>query len=290
MSYSIHLFKLAQLNSEIKYIMHSINRSVPAYALPVIRDILSWQQEMVRSLDSWFAAIPPRPPGVSAEIVLLYKAKYHETMILLLRPSPGIPNPSDAVLDECFNHALGLLREFSELYAIGSLLYSRLVVHSIFVGALVMLNCIWKLPAAAARVPVEELISNFNTTQNILSSIGEHWSEAMRARDCVKELSTATIQRLLRTQPGQPQSSTPQPLYHSVQRSTGQAAIEGHADFHGAALHMTHSELNTGFDPSVSNSQFSNLFDDFLQGDFMGYSGMSDIDGLMWEIFNSAAP
>ncbi|CBF79773.1 uncharacterized protein ANIA_10976 [Aspergillus nidulans FGSC A4] len=290
MSYSIHLFKLAQLNSEIKYIMHSINRSVPAYALPVIRDILSWQQEMVQSLDSWFAAIPPQPPGVSAEIVLLCKAKYHETMILLLRSSPGIPNPSDAVLDECFNHALGLLRKFSELYTIGSLLYSRLAVHSIFVGALVMLNCIWKLPAAAARVPVDELISNFNTTQNILSGIGEHWSEAMRARDCVKELSTATIQRLLRTQPGQPQSSTSQPLYYPIHRSTGQAAIEGHADVHGAAIHVTHSELNTGFDPSASNSEFSNLFDDFLQGDFMGYSGMSDIDGLMWEIFNSAAP
>ncbi|KAL4746724.1 hypothetical protein BDW72DRAFT_210206 [Aspergillus terricola var. indicus] len=288
MSYSIHLFKLAQLNSEIKYIMHSINRGVPAYALPVIRDILSWQQEMVRSLDSWFAAIPPRPPGISAEIVLLCKAKYHETMILLLRPSPGIPNPSDAILDECFNHALGLLQGFSELYATGSLLYSRLVVHSIFLGTLVMLNCIWKLPAAAARVPVDELISNFNTTQNILSSIGEHWSEAMRARDCVKELSTATIQRLLRTQPAQTQPSTSQPQYHPVHSCHGQAAIEGHVDVQGTALQVAHGEIN--FDPSASISEFSNLFDDFLQGDFLGNSGMSDIDGLMWEIFNSAAP
>ncbi|KAL4738405.1 fungal-specific transcription factor domain-containing protein [Aspergillus similis] len=290
MSYSIHLFKLAQLNSEIKYIMHSINRGVPAYALPVIRDILSWQQEMVRSLDNWAAAIPPRPPRISTEIMILCKAKYHETMILLLRPSPGIPNPSDAILDECFNHALGLLREFSELYATGGLLYNRLVVHSIFLGTLVMLNCIWKLPAAAARVPVDELISKFNTAQNILSSIGEHWSEAMRARDCVKELSTATIQRLLRTQPGQPQSCTPQPQYHPVHRSHGQAAIEGHGDVHGDALHVAHGEINTVFDPSASISEFSNLFDDFLQGDSLGYSWMSDIDGLMWEIFNSAAP
>jgi hypothetical protein len=82
----------------------------------------------------------------------------------------------------------------------------------------------------------------------------------------------------------------PQPQYHPVHRSTGQAAIEGHADVHGAALHVTHGEINTGFDPSASNSEFSNLFDDFLQGEFLGYSGMSDIDGLMWEIFNSAAP
>ncbi|KAL5042344.1 hypothetical protein BDW71DRAFT_211283 [Aspergillus fruticulosus] len=288
-SYSIHLFRLAQLNSEIKYIMHSINRDVPAYALPVIRDILSWQQEMVRSLDSWLVAIPPQPPGVSAEIVLLCRAKYHETMILLLRPSPGIPNPSDAILDECFNHALALLREFSELYATGNLLYNRLVVHSIFLGTLVMLNCIWKLPTAAARVPVDGLISKFNTTQNILSSIGEHWSEATRTRDCIKELSTATIQRLLRMQPAQPRSSTPQPQQYPVDRSP-QIALEGNADFPAAALQMAPGEIDTNFDPSASTSEFSNLFDDFLQGDFLGWSGMSDLDGLMWEIFNSAAP
>ncbi|KAL4981023.1 putative Zn(II)2Cys6 transcription factor [Aspergillus desertorum] len=237
-SYSIHLFRLAQLNSEIRYIMHSINRDVPAYALPVIRDILSWQQEMVRSLDNWVAAIPPQPPGVSAEIVLLCRTKYHEIMILLLRPSPGIPNPSDAILDECFNHALALLREFSDLYAVGNLPYNRLVVHSIFLGTL------------------------FNTTQDILSSIGEHWPEATRARDCIKELSTVTIQRLLRMQPAQPLLSTPQPPQYPVDGSHGQVALEAHADVPAAALH----------------------------GDFLGWSGMSDIDGLMWEIINSAAP
>ncbi|RDW74464.1 uncharacterized protein DSM5745_07126 [Aspergillus mulundensis] len=303
-SSSIHLFKLAQLNSEIKYIMHSINREAPAYALPVIRDILTWQQGMVQSLDNWNAAIPPQTGGGSTEIVHLCRAKYHETMILLLRPSPGIPNPSDAILDECFNHALALLREFSELYATGNLLYNRLVVHSIFLGTLVMLNCIWKLPATAARVPVDELISKFNTTQNILSSIGEHWFEATRARDCIKELSTVTIQRLLKTQvtgaavaaqPSLPQPFTPLSQQYALGRTQGEGEVTSqpgnHGDFPVAPVHLAapDAEMHTSFDQSGSASEFSNLFDDFLQGDFPGWSGMSDIDGLMWEIFNSTA-
>jgi hypothetical protein len=41
----------------------------------------------------------------------------------------------------------------------------------------------------------------FNTAQNILSSIGEHWAEALSARDCIVQLSNVTIQRLLKSQP-----------------------------------------------------------------------------------------
>ncbi|KAL4903817.1 hypothetical protein BDW74DRAFT_185911 [Aspergillus multicolor] len=303
-SYSIHLFKLAQLNSEIKYIMHSVNREAPAYALPVVRDILTWQQEMVRSLDNWHATTPSRTGGGSAKIVLLCRAKYHETMILLLRPSPGIPNPSEAILDECFKHALDMLQVFSELYTTANLPYNRLVVHSIFLGTLVMLNCIWKLPATAARVPVDELISNFNAAQNILSSIGEHWSEATRVRDCIKELSTVTIQRLLKTQPtgtalaaqpAQTRPFTPISQGYAFDRSRRDGEVTSPSgnptDFPIAPVHLAplDADMQTTFDPSASTSEFSNIFDDFLQADFPGWSGMSDIDGLMWEIFNSSA-
>ncbi|KAL4884231.1 fungal-specific transcription factor domain-containing protein [Aspergillus karnatakaensis] len=298
-SCSIHVFKLAQLNSEIKYLMHSVNRDAPAYALPAIRDIQSWQQDMIESLDNWLLGIPHLPEA-GCEIVQLCKVKYHETMILLLRPSPGIPNPSQEILDKCFNHALSLLQEFSELYATGNLLYNRLVVHSIFLGTLVMLNCIWKLPLTAARVPVDDLISKFSTSQNILSSIGEHWSEATRARDCIKELSAVTIQRLLKTQPPAsviPRSALPSTVHHRDERQGSDPQQQYQIDrTYGEAALGTNSNVNTDLCPigethagaEASNSVFSNLFDDLLQGDFPGWGGMSDIDSIMWDMFNSA--
>ncbi|KAL4800319.1 fungal-specific transcription factor domain-containing protein [Aspergillus venezuelensis] len=297
-SYSIHLFRLARLNSEIKYIMHSVNRETPAYALPAVRNILTWQQDMMASLDNWFQTSPQQSSVIGKDIISLCKAKYHETMILLLRPSPGIPNPTNEILDECFNHALSLIQEYSELYASGDLLYSRLIVHSIFLGTLVMLNCIWKLPLTAARIPVDDLISKLNASQNILSSIGEHWLEATRARDCIRELSSATVQRLLKTptsgsaqalqitapvrQSYEQRLETDRPQQYQVENA--EPTTEGQ----NISMEGWSSGEEAGFEPNAS--EFSNIFDDFLQGDFPAWSGMSDIDGLMWEIFNSAPP
>ncbi|KAL2868116.1 Zn(II)2Cys6 transcription factor [Aspergillus lucknowensis] len=301
MSYSVHLFRLAKINSEIKYVMHSINRDTPAYAFPPVRDIFSWQQDMIKSLDDWLSGIPRLIVGVDPEMTRLCKLKYHETMILLLRPSPGIPNPSDNILNDCFQHALALLGVFGELYAAGNLLYSRSVVHSIFLGTLVMLYCIWRLPWTAAKIPVDDLISKFNISQNILSSIGEHWSEATRSRDCIKELSTVTIQRLLRTHSSIATAVPPTQSDVAYQQADNHGFDAGHAQEY--PLDRSHREVTSGLHANsnaepwpldetstifdASTSGFSNLFEDLLQGDFPGWSGMSDIDGLMWEIFNS---
>ncbi|KAL3460821.1 fungal-specific transcription factor domain-containing protein [Aspergillus heterothallicus] len=294
MSYSIHLFRLAKLNSEIKYIMHSINRDAPAYAFPAVRDISTWQQDMIQSLNTWLAHMPQQVSEVPSDLAQLCKIRYHETMILLLRPSPGIPNPSGDILNACFQHALTLLQMFGDLYANGDLLYSRLVVHSIFLGTLVMLYCIWRLPWTAAKIPVSDLISRFNTAQNILSSIGEHWSEATRSRDCVKELSTVTIQRLLGTQ--QPIAATAQPAQaylpsegqpqqQHIDRGHGESIIEANMSSNGDSWALSGTQATFDAPPS----DFSNLFDDFLQGDFPGGNGMTDIDELMWEVFNNSA-
>ncbi|KAF4169480.1 hypothetical protein CNMCM6936_008172 [Aspergillus lentulus] len=302
MSYSIHIFGLAQLVSETKYVMHSVNRAAPAYAYPPVRDIANWQKDMIKNLQDWHSSIPQQVSGVNCKLPLLCKIKYHDTMILLLRPSPGIPNPSDENLEQCFQQAIMLLQGYGDLYSTGHLLYSRLVVHSIFLGTLAMLYCIWRLPQTATKFLVDDLISKFNIAQNILSSIGEHWAEAIRARDCIHELSSVTIRRLLKSQPMVSAVSQPDQSY-----------LAQHGDIRGpgSGSHSTlqSDQLGTGqgqpfLDVQASNaeswlvqphttsedgvSDFSNLFDDLLQGDFPGWSGTFDIDGLMGEIFNSA--
>ncbi|PYH31552.1 uncharacterized protein BO87DRAFT_399365 [Aspergillus neoniger CBS 115656] len=263
MSHSIHLFKLAKMNSEIKYVMHSIQRDVPSYAYPPVRDIFTWQRDMIKTLKDWKSTIPQESTSGGNVMAKLCKTRYHETMVLLLRPSPAIPKPSEEMLDLCFHQAVDLLQTFGDIYRTGSLLYSRLLVHSVFLGALVLLYCIWKLPRTTAKVRVDELMSSLTMAQNILSSIGEHWSEATRARDCIDELSRVTIERLLRTQ------STVE-LHTEADRTQSRAGA-----------------LPQEYRPEDTSYHF-NLFDDLLQGDFQGWSGMPDIDGLMWEVFNSS--
>ncbi|PYH67981.1 uncharacterized protein BO88DRAFT_444716 [Aspergillus vadensis CBS 113365] len=296
MSHSIHLFKLAKMNSEIKYVMHSIQRDVPRYAYPPVRDIFTWQRYMIKTLKDWKSTIPQEVTSGGDVMAKLCKTRYHETMVLLLRPSPAIPSPSEETLDLCFHQAVDLLQTFGDIYRTGSLLYSRLLVHSVFLGALVLLYCIWKLPRTTTKVRVDELMSSLTMAQNILSSIGEHWSEATRARDCIDELSRVTIERLLRTQ------STAE-LYTETDRTQSRAggmqsslSAQHHqlAEYDGIPPRYRNSDQIPGalappqeYQPEDTSYHF-NLFDDLLQGDFQGWSGMPDIDGLMWEVFNSS--
>ncbi|GKZ36589.1 hypothetical protein AbraIFM66950_007742 [Aspergillus brasiliensis] len=295
MSHSIHLFRLAKMNSEIKYVMHSIQRDVPSYAYPPVRDIFTWQRDMITTLKDWKSKIPQDVPSGGDAMSKLCKTRYHETMVLLLRPSPAIPNPSEEVLELCFHQAVDLLQTFGDIYRAGSLLYSRLLVHSVFLGALVLLYCIWKLPRTTAKVRVDELMSSLTMAQNILSSIGEHWSEATRARDCIDELSRVTIERLLRNQQTVESHTEGDRTHTRAEGLQSSLSAQPHqsAEYNGASEGYGNTDQNPGalafqdYHPGDTSYPF-NLFDDLLQGDFQGWTGMPDIDGLMWEVFNSS--
>ncbi|KAL3258492.1 hypothetical protein ABHI18_005997 [Aspergillus niger] len=295
MSHSIHLFKLAKMNSEIKYVMHSIQRDVPSYAYPPVRDIFAWQRDMISTLKNWKSTIP-QDTASEDTMSKLCTARYHETMVLLLRPSPAIPSPSEEMLDLCFHQAVDLLQIFGDIYRAGSLLYSRLLVHSVFLGALVLLYCIWKLPRTTAKVRVDELMSSLTMAQNILSSIGEHWSEATRARDCIDELSRVTIERLLRNRSAIESHTEADRTQLRAGGMQSSLSAQHHqlAGYNGIPEGYGNSEQNPGLlalsqEYRAEETPYHiNLFDDLLQGDFQGWSGMPDIDGLMWEVFNSS--
>lgn len=272
------------MNSEIKYVMHSICRDPPKYAYPPVVDMHQWQREMIDSLHSWQLDIP-RTMGMGA-IAKICETKYHEMMILILRPSPGIPDPSDDLLMKCFQHAVELLRGFGELYRQEALLYSRLIVHSIFLATLVMLHSIWKLPEIASQVQIDDVVADTAISLNILSSIGEYWTEAKRARDCIHELSNATIQRLIKVRSldksprlTRAQQQNPVP----TQQSNEAAEFPEQAD---SAIEITPSMtlLGDDYDFNIDSTSWLN---DSMPGGFMDFAGAPDFDSLMWEVFNN---
>ncbi|KAJ5184514.1 hypothetical protein N7491_007620 [Penicillium cf. griseofulvum] len=293
MTFSIHLFKLARINSEIKYVMHSICRDPPRYAHPPVPDIYLWQKGMIERLQTWLADIPRGTEGDA--IMKICETKYHEMMILLLRPSPGIPEPSEVMLARCFQHAIDLLRGFGELYRQEALLYSRLIVHSVFLSTLTMLHCLWRLPHVALEVQIDEVVADTSISLNILSSIGEYWAEAKRARDCIHDLSGVTVQRLIRMRSlGAPSSSTRQGKCQSTSDTARaqrqQPGNEGmglpsalRADSGTETLPLNFFMNDYG--PHHIDSS-SGLHDSMLGG-FMDFSGAPEFDTLMWEVFNA---
>lgn len=58
MSSAIHLFQLTKLASEIKMVLHCIEKVYPPYTQPAITDYPQRQQDMVRRLKQWREEIP----------------------------------------------------------------------------------------------------------------------------------------------------------------------------------------------------------------------------------------
>jgi hypothetical protein len=293
MTYSIHIFKLARINSEIKYVMHSICRDPPRYAYPPVPDIHGWQTEIIDRLQSWLADIP-RAAGNEA-ITKICETKFHEMMILVLRPSPGIPEPSENMLARCFQHAVDLLRGFGELYRQEALLYSRLIVHSIFLSTLIMLHCLWRLPHIASEVQIDEMVADTSISLNILSSIGEYWAEAKRARDCIHELSGATVQRLIKMRSLTATSSSTRQGKNQPTSGMGRAQRLQTAD-ESAELPPVPPRVDFVFDNASVNpfmddygptTDSMSWLHDSMPGGFMDFSGAPDFDSLMWEAFNA---
>ncbi|KAJ5614610.1 hypothetical protein N7528_008264 [Penicillium herquei] len=288
MTFSIHLFKLARINSEIKYVMHSICRDAPRYAYPPVTDIHGWQREMMDQLQTWYSDIP-QLQGM-ASIRKTCEIKYHEMMILLLRPSPGIPEPSEAIFSRCFNHAVDLLRGFGELYKQNELLYSRLVVHSIFLGTLIMLHCLWRLPQIASAIQIDDLVADTSISLNILSSIGEYWTEAKRVRDCIHEISGVTVQRLIKsrgldTSPRRGRAE-PSSIAMSTRGPRNQPTNTTEIlDPVGSGVDIT-STMNM-FDYDLGLDTSSTWLNDSMSSGFMDIAGVPDFDSIMWDVFNA---
>ncbi|KAF7718199.1 Positive regulator of purine utilization [Penicillium ucsense] len=289
MTYSIHLFRLARLNSEIKYIMHSVCREPPRYAYPPVPDIQVWQRDMVDRLKEWHITIPRSDEMES--ITRLCECKYHEMMVLLLRASPAIPEPSEISLTQCFRHATSLVRGLGALYIQDSLLYSRFVVHSTFLSILLILHCLWKIPRLASQVQISDVIADTGVAISLLSGVGEHWAEATRARDCVQELSSATIQRLLKlhapTLPSRMEQSPPAtgPATGRVHDPPGDTCVEASS---AATAPANVAPGQTTVDVSVNaraglgedalGPEFPGCMDDSMSELVVDFAGASDFD------------
>ncbi|KAI1735908.1 fungal-specific transcription factor domain-containing protein [Xylaria scruposa] len=197
LTYAIHLFKLAKINSEIKYVANSVNADAPNYAYPAIIDINAWQKEVLLRLDQWVASVPAAQGtnDYSRTILLL---RYHSVRMLLLRPSPNIPRPDQQALRQCYSSAEESIRLFNELYKKNLLVQNWITFHSTVLSTITMFYCILSVPSIATTLEVEDFISNVRAGLSVLGAVGEHYSGAKRSRDILDELAGPISRWLLK--------------------------------------------------------------------------------------------
>jgi hypothetical protein len=193
--FSIHLFKLARLNSEIKYVANSIVRGTPPWAYPAIIDVNDWQSGMLRRLEAWTEEIP-RTDSAHVRARTLCQIHCNSLVMALLRPSPAIPKPAHDSLRRCHEAAARNISLFCQLYRDNQLVHSWDSFHVLVMSAITQMYCIKTVPSLAQATQPEVFLADMAGCLSILSASGEHWSSAKRCRDILDDLSRSLVRWL----------------------------------------------------------------------------------------------
>ncbi|KAK5045105.1 hypothetical protein LTR84_010253 [Exophiala bonariae] len=193
---SIVIFRLAQLSSEIKYILHSVTTNVPRYTYPRIPDISLWQSDLEERLHSLYSEISQFSPRWG-HLTKVCEIKYHEVVMLLFLPTPRIRTPTKRALMECYKSAERVIQLWHELYDSDWISYPWTTIHSLCLSSITILYSIWMVPEMSVSIKIDDFTSTMRASSNVLSAAGEHWAEARRSRKSLDGLIAATIRWLL---------------------------------------------------------------------------------------------
>lgn len=282
MSHSIHLFRLAKLNSEIKYVANSIVRDSPSYAYPNIINIHDWQSSMLQQLDRWVVEIP-RSGTSETYIDHMCNLRYHSMRMLLLRPSPAIPSPSMESLRQCHHSAISSLRLFDALYKKDLLVHNWTTFHSLILSIITMFYCICNVPEIARNTELDVLISDLRISLGILSATGEHWPGAKRSRDLLEEMAASIIRR---TMDSSPHRSTHIRTEEARMQSSALTATDAVVD---PLVPLPLASLDTpSLIPNAPSSLETERIDAFDAGDIFNHGEVmnsANLDSLMLDMF-----
>ncbi|KAJ3492636.1 hypothetical protein NLG97_g5256 [Lecanicillium saksenae] len=204
--YSVHLFRAAQINSEIKYVANSIVQEAPRYAYPPQTDIHGWQQNVLEQLDNWRANIPARAEQPDEFMQLVCQLRYHGLCLLLLRPSPAILKPTTYALVRCHKSAIESIKLLNHMYRHNLLIHNWITLHGLVLSVLTLLYCIKAEPEVAKVTQPDELMATTGSALSILSASGEHWTAAKKVSGSAG--GSRKIDSAVAAKPAKPRAST----------------------------------------------------------------------------------
>ncbi|GJN77146.1 hypothetical protein PLIIFM63780_000635 [Purpureocillium lilacinum] len=285
-AYSVHLFRLARINSEIKYVANSIVRHAPAYAYPAVINIYEWQRGVLQQLDQWANEIPVGDETQALHMKLICRQRYHSLRMVLLRPSPAIPKPTNEALEQCYHSAQECIRTFDKLYRNNLLVYSWTTFYSLALSTLTLFYCIKTAAKIAQDTDVPTLMSDLSISSSILSATGEHWSGAKRCRDILDDLGRSTVRQLFESsrQPVSPEAQRRRTRSTVVadQRNPSTSLLSDNNTVTPALMDV-HPETEGAFEVPL------NLFDDFLStvsfADYLS-GNEANVDVMMQSLFD----
>ena len=192
------LFRLAQLESEIKHVLYShFGGSLLAYPRA---DYAQWIVDIEKRLKNWHEAIPPSHNAHVSSIFAsqaYWDAIYNNALLLLYRPSPIVPEPTLEAINTSFDASCKLISCIKTLHRERKIDIMWKWVHHIFMAGLTTLYCLWHSNKLRDRVEVSVSIATLQSCGSTLSALSERWEGASGCRDAFETLSSATIDWLI---------------------------------------------------------------------------------------------
>ncbi|KAF2014986.1 hypothetical protein BU24DRAFT_423908 [Aaosphaeria arxii CBS 175.79] len=195
---AIYSFRFDRITAEVKLMIYRVARSPARFPWPT--DLEEWQEqthqvckelleEAKRNL-KWRGLAGRR--GTLDGALPLIELKCHQCIMLLYRPSPAFPQPSNSALKNCYESAVETIRIQSDMQKFAKLINSWLTAHSVFVSGITILYCLWTSAEIRRQTTLEDFLRQADACSKLLNKLGKSWSVAENAQSKFERLVQVT--------------------------------------------------------------------------------------------------
>ena len=190
----IYALRFDRIVAEVKLMIYRVSQVPQRFPWP--GDLGNWQLDIEKSCQILIQDVEsrqrslrmPDSPYLSLVVVQKLQLKYHSCLMLLYRPSPQIPRPSQDAVRKCFDSAMEIIRISADLNRFKNMDCTWVAAHSIFIAAIAILYCLWTSPIVMMSAPRETCFERVKKAQQLLESLGSTWSVAHNASEKLERL------------------------------------------------------------------------------------------------------
>ncbi|GHJ84615.1 hypothetical protein NliqN6_1017 [Naganishia liquefaciens] len=183
---ALNFIPLRELQSEINSRLYSVKA--------VEQPSQEWFDSMFERLKVWLSNSPEPKGCTSAEG---YAISFHNTVLLLFRPSPACPRPSKDALAACLSSSSYIIRIFRTIQRKNKINWMWLSSHYVFMAGITYLYGLWNMNMLGdSPVTMMDAHLDVQACLGTLEALSVSVPSARACRSTFEMLSTAIIRRL----------------------------------------------------------------------------------------------
>ncbi|WWC88553.1 uncharacterized protein L201_003464 [Kwoniella dendrophila CBS 6074] len=191
----LHTVKIRQLQSEILFNTYGVHGSTGR--LPSE----DWRQDCYDRLKTWLAEAPEPRGTVSTEG---YAITFHNSALLLFRPSPGCPRPERSALSTVLSSSSYVIRIYRRMQLNNRISWLWMTSHFSFMAGLSFLYAyfnLYSMGGGSDIMTIEDAMMVIDSCLSVLEFLSPRVPSAQECHDTMQTLSQAIFDQLSKLDP-----------------------------------------------------------------------------------------